>query len=283
MRGAWCSKGVGEKAEMDLPVIPWITSDEATSALEQHELRHDATNTVSRLPVSRLTFGWKDFGRTNHLLPSFFPDPGVNRFTHTGEFYIVRTGKVAAIFTSRERAEDMTRGVLGSNLVTAPTWGDAIDAWTAYCIVVHQRTGPCHHSDPGRSLLWGVKGLHCTFTSKKEAREAIPVCTPTTFSHGKNLTNHDNDAMSQYWCVCKGHTPGIYLDYTVADQQIHHFSNNLWRVFDTHAEALAFWRRFCLEEHDHTAREYKVKGVAGTFKNYDDAINAAAAAFIFAV
>ncbi|KAJ7851218.1 hypothetical protein B0H13DRAFT_1905278 [Mycena leptocephala] len=112
--------------------------------------------------------------------------------------------------------------------------------------------------------------------------KSAPFCTPTTFSYGKNLTLHDNEATSQYWAVCKGHIPGIYLDHTTADHQIHGFRNNLWRAFDTHAEALAFWRIFCHDEHDHSAREYKVRGVVGTFKTYDDALDAAATAYIVA-
>ncbi|KAJ7931891.1 hypothetical protein B0H13DRAFT_1857543 [Mycena leptocephala] len=341
-------------------------------------------------------------------LPRFFPDPGVDRFSHTGEFFVVRSGKVAAIFTSRVRAEDMTIGVLGSSMITAPTWDDALDVWTAYCIVVHQRSGPCKCDEYTRTLLWGIKGVHCTFTSKKEARESIarrnlgrrllictedsqlfsqcdnvvdfciatgksldcslmsiagssrlpqgtfenmrkcPVIPPSILppresgkviqnapilplnrrflfespppailpppesgkvglADGKvfgqeqksefllflnvpkdgmdksaNLTLHDNEATSQYWAVCKGHIPGIYLDHTTADHQIHGFRNNLWRAFDTHAEALAFWRIFCHDEHDHSAREYKVRGVVGTFKTYDDAIDAAATAYIVA-
>jgi hypothetical protein len=225
-------------------------TDEATSALEQHELRHDATNTVSRLPVSRVSpiillimlfplaylrlEGFRQVKMSQDILktgtgespgsqlsqsvfllcntqneppaPLFFSLTQASTASrirgnfilcvqarsqpssHHGTFlFSSSVGEVTYPGTS-ERAEDMTRGVLGSNLVTAPTWGDAIDVWTAYCIVVHQRTGPCHHSDPGRSLLWGVKGLHCTFTSKlvlcsipgrlltiyrKEAREAI--------------------------------------------------------------------------------------------------------------
>ncbi|KAJ7851217.1 hypothetical protein B0H13DRAFT_2360246 [Mycena leptocephala] len=113
--------------------------------------------------------GYKNEVSTQHF-PAY---PGVDRFIHTGDFYVVRSGKVEAIFTSQVRAEEMTRGVRGSSMVSAPTWGDAMDVWTAHCIFMHQRTGPCACDEYSRTLLWGIKGVHCTFTSKKEARDTI--------------------------------------------------------------------------------------------------------------
>ncbi|KAJ6578505.1 hypothetical protein B0H19DRAFT_1123348 [Mycena capillaripes] len=107
-----------------------------------------------------------------------------------------------------------------------------------------------------------------------------PTCTPTTFSYGKDLTRHDNEAGSFYWCVRNGHTPGIYLDCAEGGKQISGFSDGDWKSFRKHEEPLAYWKEYCLEKHNHAAPKYQVKGIQGFFKTFEAAVEAAAELYV---
>ncbi|KAJ7872007.1 hypothetical protein B0H14DRAFT_3439222 [Mycena olivaceomarginata] len=83
---------------------------------------------------------------------------------------------------------------------------------------------------------------------------------------------------------------GIYrpllIDSVTSDEaqkQITNFSGVSWKAFRKHKDAIAYWRSYCLESHDHAAPTYKVKGVAGTFKSNAEAMEAAGEAYVYGV
>ncbi|KAJ6578504.1 hypothetical protein B0H19DRAFT_1371279 [Mycena capillaripes] len=96
-----------------------------------------------------------------------------------GTFYIVRAGRNEGIFTSFLWAEDETRGVTDlRQIIPAFNWQEAVDVWTLHCLKNHQNNGRVQCSRAhltARILLWGVKGLDYTFTSRDEAQNAIRV------------------------------------------------------------------------------------------------------------
>ncbi|KAJ7169085.1 hypothetical protein C8R43DRAFT_1120975 [Mycena crocata] len=107
------------------------------------------------------------------------------------------------------------------------------------------------------------------------------ICTPFTYHHNKNLRDHDNESYSTYYCVFRGHIPGIYLTHTEGEQQVLRFSNFKWKVFAKHADALAYWQECCREDHDHRAKHYKVKGYSATYLTFDEAAKRAAQAYVY--
>ncbi|KAJ6581769.1 hypothetical protein B0H19DRAFT_1251940 [Mycena capillaripes] len=113
----------------------------------------------------------------------YYPDPGVSHLVHSndpyGTFYIVRAGQTEGIFTSFLRAEDETRGVSDlRQIVPASNWHEAVDVWTTHCLKNHQKHSkvPCPRAHlTAKIMLWGVKGLHYTFTSRDNTQNAIRV------------------------------------------------------------------------------------------------------------
>ncbi|KAJ7982906.1 hypothetical protein DFH06DRAFT_1122954 [Mycena polygramma] len=113
-------------------------------------------------------------------LPPYYPDPGICCFQHSAssktKFYVVTSGHVKSIFTSHYRSNAMTNS--GARQKSVATWGEAVDIWTAHCLISHQHGGGCSLPNP-LTMLWGAKGFHRTFASraqmsKKCVRSRVP-------------------------------------------------------------------------------------------------------------
>ncbi|KAJ6588089.1 hypothetical protein B0H19DRAFT_1057344 [Mycena capillaripes] len=111
-----------------------------------------------------------------------------------------------------------------------------------------------------------------------------PPCVPTTFTRGMSIEDHDLAANQHFFAVVIGKIPGIYLYVKEADTQTLKVHNQKMKKFDTHAEAVEYWKEWCLRLHkDHSAPRYKVKGVEGDFDSYYAALAAAASEYIVPV
>ncbi|KAJ7028569.1 hypothetical protein C8F04DRAFT_1188551 [Mycena alexandri] len=107
-----------------------------------------------------------------------------------------------------------------------------------------------------------------------------PPCLPVFFDHGRSHIVQDQESTLSYYVVFSGRTPGIYFICAEAEAQVRGFHNQKMQAFPTKAEARDFWDQCCRRMHDHPATPYKVWGLPGKFETYDDALAAAANAYI---
>ncbi|KAJ7720037.1 hypothetical protein B0H16DRAFT_1713489 [Mycena metata] len=107
-----------------------------------------------------------------------------------------------------------------------------------------------------------------------------PPCHPPFFDHGRSHTVQDQESNLSYYVVVIGRTPGIYFERREAEAQVLGCHNQKWQGFATEVEARAFWDEWCRRLHNHRASSYKVWGLPGKFNTYDEAMAAAANAYI---
>ncbi|KAJ7083295.1 hypothetical protein B0H15DRAFT_951986 [Mycena belliarum] len=108
----------------------------------------------------------------------------------------------------------------------------------------------------------------------------MSTCRPTIFNHGIDIEKHNTMKGCSFLAVVIGHIPGIYLDADEALAQAKGCSNQKYKSFKKLDDALNYWDEFCERNHNHSKGKFRVEGINGTFKSFDEALAAAAERYV---
>lgn len=146
------------------------------------------------------------------------------------KYYAVKVGVKPGIYTDWDTTANMVKGYSGSIYKSFKTLAEA-------------------KKFLGDEPLYVQTQDKCFTTNNQDNNKSVIVNTQEKYHETNNLinkkshivpTNFTKSKGDKYYAVKKGHTPGIYTDWTTASSMIKGFKGSVYKSFSTYAEAKNF-------------------------------------------